>query len=250
MLYNYHTHTVFCDGKDTPEEMVKKAIELGFSELGFSGHAYVACDEESNMLRDGTKQYKAEVKQLKEKYKDKIKILLGVEQDYYSTEPTDDYDYIIGSVHYILKGDEYLFVDYSKQRQIDNVNNYYGGDFYAFIEDYYSLVADIYNKTKCDIIGHFDLITKFNDDGDLFDINHPRYIAAWQKAANVLINTPAVFEVNTGAIARGYKKEPYPEKSIIEYLKKNNVKLIFSSDCHNKDYLLCGYESVKQIIGD
>ncbi len=71
MLYNYHTHTVFCDGKDTPEEMVKKAIELGFSELGFSGHAYVACDEESNMLRDGTKQYKAEVKQLKEKYKDK-----------------------------------------------------------------------------------------------------------------------------------------------------------------------------------
>ena len=94
------------------------------------------------------------------------------------------------------------------------------------------------------------MITKFNDDGDLFDINHPRYIAAWQKAANALINTPAVFEVNTGAIARGYKKEPYPEKSIIEYLKKNNVKLIFSSDCHNKDYLLCGYESVKQIIGD
>ena len=26
MLTNYHTHSVFCDGKDTPEEMALRAI--------------------------------------------------------------------------------------------------------------------------------------------------------------------------------------------------------------------------------
>ena len=44
MLYNYHTHTNYCDGKNTAEEIVKKAIELGLSELGFSGHSYTDFD--------------------------------------------------------------------------------------------------------------------------------------------------------------------------------------------------------------
>lgn len=250
LLYNYHTHTIFCDGKNTPEEMVEKAIELGLSSIGFSGHSYTDFSDEWCMSPDGTKQYKNEINRLKEKYKNKIEILLGVEQEYFSKEPTDDYEYVIGAVHYVLKNVKYLSVDDSRQTQIDIVNNFYGGDFYAFVEDYYALVGDVYNKTKCDIIGHFDLITKFNAYGSLFDTNNPRYIAAWKSAADKLIATPAVFEVNTGGIARGYTKTPYPEKSIIDYLKKNGVRLIYSSDCHDKNYLLFEYDKVMELIGD
>ena len=36
---NLHTHTTYCDGKDTPEQVVLKAIEKGFNSIGFSGHA-------------------------------------------------------------------------------------------------------------------------------------------------------------------------------------------------------------------
>ena len=46
---NFHTHTTFCDGKDTPEQMVLAAIQKGFSALGFSGHAYFVLDEEISM---------------------------------------------------------------------------------------------------------------------------------------------------------------------------------------------------------
>lgn len=248
MLYNYHTHTTYCDGKNTAEEMVQKAIELGLSELGFSGHSYTEFDLEPCMTRAGTELYKKEINALKEKYKNKIKILLGIEYDYHSNEPTDDYDYILGSVHYILKGDEYLCIDYSREKQIEAVNKHYGGDFYAYIEDYYKTVAELYNKLKCDIIGHFDLVTKYNADGSLFDTKHPRYIAAWQAAADAIIKTPAVVEINTGGIARGHVSEPYPSKEIIEYFKSYGKKMIFSSDCHNKNYLLCGYDMVKKYL--
>ena len=248
MLYNFHTHTTYCDGKSTAEEMVKKAIELGLSQLGFSGHSYTEFDLEPCMTREGTEAYKAEITRLKEKYKDKIKILLGIEYDYHSDEPTNDYDYILGSVHYILKDDKYLCIDYSRNTQIDAVNRYYGGDFYSYIEDYYTTVADLYNKTKCDIIGHFDLITKYNAEGSLFDTNHPRYIAAWQKAADAIIKTPAVVEINTGGIARGHVKSPYPCQEIINYFKANGKKMIFSSDCHNKDFLLCRYDDVEKYL--
>ena len=248
MLYNYHTHTTFCDGKTPAEEMVQKAIEFGLSELGFSGHSYTPFDLEPCMTLEGTEEYKKQINSLKEKYKDKIKILLGIEYDYYSDCSLEGYDYILGSVHYLYKNGEYLCTDLSRQLQIDTVNKHYGGDFYSYIEDYYKTVADLYNKTKCYIIGHFDLIVKYNADGSLFDVNHPRYIAAWQAAADAIIKTPAVVEINTGGMARGHVNEPYPSKEIIEYFKSHGKKMIFSSDCHNKDFLLCGYEEVKKYL--
>lgn len=248
MLYNYHTHTKYCDGKNTPEEMVQKAIELGLSEIGFSGHSYTEFDLEPCMTLDGTEEYKKEIKFLKQKYQGKIKILLGLEYDYHSDCSRDGYDYILGSVHYILKNGEYLCIDYSREKQIEAVNRYYGGDFYAYIEDYYKTVSDLYKKTKCDIIGHFDLITKYNADGSLFDTNHPRYIAAWRSAADAILKTPAVVEINTGGIARGHVKNPYPAKEIIDYFKAHGKKMIFSSDCHNKDFLLCGYDGIKKYL--
>ncbi len=248
MLYNYHTHTCFCDGENTAEEMVQKAIELNISELGFSGHSYTEFDKSYCMTLEGTELYKEEITALKSKYKNKIKILLGTECDYLSDISLEDYDYVIGSVHYIKKNGEYFSIDDSKEDLIKSVNHYYGGDYYSFIEDYYSLIADVYNKTKCDIIGHFDLVTKYNTDSALFDTNHPRYIAAWKKAADALIKTPAVVEINTHAVASGYTKGPYPAKEIIDYFKSGGKKMIYSSDCHNKDHLLFGYEAVKKYL--
>ena len=155
---NYHTHTIFCDGKDTPEELVQEAIRLGCPEIGFSGHSYTAFDESWCMSKEGTKEYKACVRSLQKKYAGQIRILLGVEQDLYSEEPTDEYDYIIGSVHYVKKGEVYLPVDESAEKQREIVNRYYGGDFYEFAEDYFVNVAGLYQKTRCNIVGHFDQI--------------------------------------------------------------------------------------------
>ena len=192
------------------------------------------------MSIEGTKQYKKCISELAEKYRDRIRILLGVEQDYFSNAPTNGYDYVIGSVHYIKKDGAYLTVDESAETQKRDVANHYGGDFYTYIEDYYALIGDIYSKTKCNIVGHFDLVTKFNEDGSLFDTNHPRYIAASDKALQKLLATPAIFEINTGAIARGYRKTPYPEKRLLDVILQSGKRVVRNSDCHNKDYLLCG----------
>ena len=239
---NYHTHTLFCDGKNTPEEMVLAAIRLGCPEIGFSGHSYTPFDGSFCMSQENTKGYIEAVKAVQKKYGDKIKILLGVEQDYDSPESTEGYDYVIGSVHYVHKDGQYLSVDKSKATQIAVVEQFYGGDFYGFVEDYYKAVADVYRKTRCQIIGHFDIITKFNREGDLFDTQHPRYQAAAQKALDALLDTPTVLEVNTGAMARGYTTEPYPSRDILRRWLAAGKKVIFSSDCHSADNLLYGYD--------
>ena len=68
MLANFHTHSTFCDGKNTVEEVALAAIEKGFCAIGFSGHGYT--DYDLRYCMKNTDGYIAEIKNLKEKYYD------------------------------------------------------------------------------------------------------------------------------------------------------------------------------------
>jgi len=125
---NYHTHTTFCDGKNTPEEMVLRAIELGCPELGFSGHSYLPFGTDYCMTPEKTRQYQDEIRRLQEKYAGQIKILLGIEQDYFSETSTEGYDYVIGSVHSVRKDGCDLEVDHSRDIFVENAQKHYGED--------------------------------------------------------------------------------------------------------------------------
>ena len=39
-----HNHTNLCDGRNTPDEMARAALEAGFTDFGFSGHSYAPFD--------------------------------------------------------------------------------------------------------------------------------------------------------------------------------------------------------------
>ena len=109
-LQNLHTHTCYCDGADTPEEIVLDAIERGFTAIGFSGHSYTAYSPFFLKKGDHTEEYKKNVSALKVKYKERIRIYLGLEFDMYSGADLSGYDYLIGSVHYLKYDDEYANV--------------------------------------------------------------------------------------------------------------------------------------------
>lgn len=228
-----HSHTTYCDGADTPEEMILSAIDKGLKVYGLSGHSYTFFDTSYCMQEDDIPKYIAEVRSLAEKHRDSIEVLCGVEQDYYSEYPTDGFDYVIGSVHYIKCSGEYVPVDESPDILRAAADKHFGGDIYALCAEYYRTVADVVEKTSCDIIGHFDLITKFIEREPLFDTAGPRYVAAWQAAADRLISTGVPFEINTGAMSRGYRTSPYPSMEIIAYIKSHGGKLILSSDAHS-----------------
>jgi histidinol-phosphatase (PHP family) len=250
ILSNYHTHTIFCDGKDSPEELIQKAIELGCAEIGFSGHGYTDFDKRYCMSHKATEEYMETLLSLKEKYSGKLNVLIGVEQDYFSDTPTDCYDYVIGSVHYLKKGKEYLSIDESPEEFARIAQEYYGGDFYSLCEDYYALLAKLYAKTKCNIVGHFDLVTKYNEGNTFFDTSNPRYVNAAMLALSSLALTPALFEINTGAIARGRRTTPYPEQFLLDRMAKSRKPFVINSDCHGKDNLLCCFESVQNMLDE
>ncbi len=237
ILQELHTHTTYCDGKNTPEEMVRAALQKGLVRIGFSGHSCTDFDTSWCMRADDIPAYCAEIAALKEKYRGQIEILCGVEQDYYSTASTAPFDYVIGSVHYVRCGETYLPVDESAAVLQNGVKTYFSGDFYAFAESYFATVGNVLAKTHADIIGHFDLLSKFNEGGRLFDESHPRYVRAYTAAIDRLLPYGKPFEVNTGAISRGYRTHPYPSDAMLRYIAKKGGKVILCGDSHRADTL-------------
>ena len=233
-LSSYHVHTTFCDGKNTAEEMILAAIDAGCSEIGFSGHSHLP-DENWAMSEQGTKEYFDTLTLLREKYKDKIRVYIGIEQDYYSSAPTLPFDYIIGSVHSVKVGEKYYYVDESASATERAIVEGFGGDPYAYCEAYYKNVGELYEKTRCDIIGHFDLVTKFIEQSPIFSESHPRYIAARDAALEKLLASPAIFEINTGAISRGYRTTPYPSTEVIDKIAAAGKPFVINSDSHSAE---------------
>ncbi len=241
--FDFHIHTDFCDGKDAAEDIVKAAIDKGLKTIGFSSHSYTPFDTDYCMNEQDTKDYFAQIKILKEKYADKIEIFCGIEKDYFSDTDTSKFDYVIGSVHYVKKGENYLSVDLSKDDFVSNVAKHFGGDYFAFAKEYFDTLKDVVNKTKCDVIGHFDIITKFNENGTLFDENDERYQKLALDTVDKLIKNDVIFEVNTGAMSRGYKSTPYPAEFILKRIAEKGGTVCLSSDAHSKEGLGFDFEN-------
>ena len=249
LLQNLHIHTTYADGKDTPEEIVLKAIEKGFHSIGFSEHTYMPfSDYPYQMTVEETQDYKAEIAVLKEKYKNEIDIFCGLEYELFSDISTQGFDYIIGSVHYLDRNGTKIGFDRGVQEVRDFVNDNFGGDGLRFAKEYFETLERLPQKQKVDILGHFDLLTKTNESNHFIDTTSKEYLNYGYEAIHSLKGKIPLFEVNTGAIARGYRTTPYPQMEFLKEFKNCGFGAVITSDCHNKEFLDCYYKEAKDLL--
>lgn len=252
LMQNLHVHCSFCDGKDTPEEVVVTAIEKGFDSIGFSSHSYMSFSpicKNNPCIRDDIKpQYMAEIARLKEKYADRIEIFCGLEMDMWSEVDLSGYDYIIGSAHYLNINGEKVGFDSTAERVKTVIDTYFGGDGLQYAKAYYEQLATLPQYGNFDIIGHFDLITKHSENVQFFDEEDPKYKQYAVEALEALKGKIPLFEVNTGAISRGYRTTPYPTPFLLREMKRLGFGAIITSDCHNRQALDCYYPEAAQLL--
>ena len=249
-LQNIHTHTTYCDGKDAPEQIIQTALKKGFGGIGFSGHANAFYSHECCMTLAGTEEYKKEINRLKQKYKGVIDVFLGIEYDTYCNVDTAGYDYLIGAMHYLKMGDEYVNFDTNVEGVVSLIDNFFGGNGMAFAKEYYSQIACLPAYGKFDVIAHFDVITKHIENRKFFDIESKEYLSYALSAMDALRGKIPYFEVNTGAMARGYRTAPYPYKNLLREFKAMGFGAIISSDCHNAEYLDYGFGDAKKLLAE
>ena len=228
-----HTHTTFSDGKGTVRENIESAIAKGMVSIGFSDHSFTACDTSYCMKLEDYASYCNEVTSLKEEYKDRLPVFLGIECDYYSDIDKSMFDYTIASVHYIVKNGICYPIDHSPRQQEECIRDAFGGSVLDMAKCYFDMITEHAIKLRPTFIGHFDVINKFSlmpEDSDAF-----RDISI--EAMKEIMKVCPYFEVNTGGIARGWRKTPYPNDYLLTLLREQGGEVLINSDSHHPDNL-------------
>ena len=254
MISNVHTHTTWCDGVDTTRSMVERALKLGFTDLGFSSHSSTPFDVDCPGLSD-EQAYINDIRSLGMSYSGRINILCGLELDSCSEKPTGTYDYIIGGCHEVCTPNQELFIlDDTPARIRAGIERFYSGDAMGMVRDYYAQFADFIRKAKPDIVAHFDLVVKYNRGSRFFDEDSPEYrelaLATLDDILDAVESYGGMIEVNTGAMARGVRDEPYPAPFLLRKLADRNTRMIITSDAHRADLLSFGFDMACRLLLD
>lgn len=253
-LSNYHIHSKFCDGEGELEEYVKTAIEKNLKFLGFSSHASLPFPCDWTMKKENLIAYKNEVRRLKEKYKDKIEIFVGLEIDYIpeiiSPNSFTGLDYTIGSVHFLgkLKNGERWTVDLSVSLLETGIRGNFDGDIKLAVGTYFKFLNDMVQNSPPNIIGHFDLLKKFNKNNRFFSEDDKWYKELVINSLNIIAKSKCILEVNTGGITRDIIKSVYPSEWILKECLKLNIPITISSDAHKPKHIDGYFEETFEIL--
>ncbi len=248
---NFHTHSTWCDGADTPNAMVQAAMEKGFDALGFSSHMAFPVDDGCAMSSERAREYAKEIRELARRHAGKLQIYCGGEADYIpgATAPERarygelHLDYLIGSIHQVVAPDGgWVMVDNTPDILAEGVKKHFGGDMRRYVEAYFRQQRDMVTNFDFDIVGHLDLVRKFNSRFPAFDESAPWYLDELELTAEAVAASGKLVEVNTGAISRGWLDDAYPSPEFRARLRAKGVRFILSADAHFAAGLDCAFD--------
>jgi len=244
MKYAFHTHSNFCDGKNTLEQMVIAAINKGFTHYGFSSHAPVPFENNFAIKQEDVQTYLNECRQLKEKYRSKIKLYVSMEFDYITDIMEDidkqaanyNLDYFIGSVHMVkAKNSKNMwFIDGSKQQTYDDqLQIAFDGDIRKGVEAFFMQTDAMIRNTKPDIIGHLDKIKMHNNER-YFSENDIWYEdLVMQTLKTIKESNKTIIEINTRGLYKGRCNDFFPSFKWLKRICQMQIPVTISTDCHN-----------------
>lgn len=254
-LYNFHSHTQFCDGRFPMADFVVAAVDGGFTHYGFSPHSPVPIESPCNMKRDDVPAYIAEYRRLKAEYEGRINLYLSMEIDYLGDDwgPSNPYfdtlplDYRIGSIHFLpTPSGRLVDVDGPADRFERYLHDYFDGDLRGVVNLYFDRTEAMIAAGGLDIIGHFDKILM---NGESVDPALPTY--GWYKervrrVIRLIAGTGVTAEINTKSIeTRGRFS---PDVSWWPMLKKSGIPVVVNSDAHYPALINAGRDKAFSLL--
>ena len=258
MFADYHIHTYYSDDSTYPmEQVVKDAISKGITDLCFTDHVDYGIKEDADKLTTEQRQelkvkiqnpnvpqynvdypaYVAEYQDVKEKYADKINLKLGMEfglqihtipqyQKLFNSYP---FDFIIMSCHQV-DNKEFWTQEFQQGRSQEEYNQRY----------YDEILAQVKNYHDYSVLGHLDLIARYDKAG-VYPFAKIRDKIA--EILKIVIADGKGIELNTSSVR--YKihnaqggPELTPSREILALYKELGGRIITTgSDSHKPEHL-------------
>jgi histidinol-phosphatase (PHP family) len=224
MIYrtDYHIHTLYSDGRATPDDYIPPALTAGINEIGFSEHLTLFQEQQYwNMNPDNISNYLHHIDSLR-RNNTEINIKTGLEVDFFEGKEKEteaflksiELDYVIGSVHYL------------GEKTVDEGPEFYiGKNFDRLFESYFDHIYKAVSSGLFDIIAHCDLIRIYGYKPS-FD-PEPLY----RKVAKAMRDSNVTFEINTNGRNRPLA-DFYPDRKFLYVFREEKVSVCVNSDAH------------------
>ncbi len=247
ILFDLHTHHDRCGhavGKI--EDYIQAAVEKGLHYIAISDHSPFFYSDEDQlhpgiaMAKSELDSYVKEVLTLKEKYKDKIHVLLSLESDYFPEHENiyreninkHPFDFVIGSVHWVNDASIFKRGRWDGLHEADRIKNK---------EDYYKLIQASAKSGLFQVLGHIDAMKGFYPE--FAQIETPII----DETLKIISSEGVAIEVNTSGKTKdcgGW----YPSNEILERALHFGVDISFGSDSHVPERIGEDYVDVQKTL--
>lgn len=246
---DFHLHTSFSGDSDTPmEEMILRAIELGFTHLCITEHNDFDYPSSADMPEGkfllSTESYLLDYLKYKEKYASKINLLFGVElglqphllKQNIAYVQQYDFDFVIGSSHVCNRKDPYYPSFYEGRSEED-----------AYREYFSSIIENVKLFSDFDVYGHLDYVVRYGPNCD-HDYSYEKYKDLFEQILELLLEKEIGIEINTGGIQKGLK-ELHPCTAVIKRYRELGGNIVtIGSDAHEVAHLGNYFTMVKEVL--
>ncbi|KIR02132.1 Histidinol-phosphatase [Lachnospiraceae bacterium TWA4] len=247
MYTDTHVHTVFSSDSSTiVNRQIDKAILLGMKRLYITDHQDFDFPEEKYGLAFtfDTSSYFEKLTELKEFYKGKIELLIGVElglmphlagklKTYLASYP---FDYVIGSTHLIRKIDPYYPEFYEGRSEKE-----------AYLEYFETILENIHTFNEFDSLGHLDYVVRYGPNQNK-NYSYLEYRDIIDEILKAIIDKNLALEINTAGIKYGLG-HAHPHSDIIKrYLELGGEMITLGSDAHKPEHLGYAFLDIKDLL--
>lgn len=248
MIYsNFHTHSLYSDGKAEMRAYCDKALELGFHSLGFSDHAPVLFVNSFSIPIENLQAYFINIESLKKEYQGRLMLYTSLEADYIPDQSYDfnffraqgKLDYIIGSIHLVqnTKTQRRWFIDGGEQEIWDmGLDEIFEGAVRKGVTAFYEQTLEMIEVQRPEVIGHLDKIKMHNKER-LFSTKDQWYQGLTDACLHQMKKQGTVLEINTRGLYKGRSDELFPSIDIAKKAQRMGIPLLLSSDAHQPNEL-------------
>ncbi|HHW67183.1 MAG: histidinol-phosphatase family [Epulopiscium sp.] len=246
MFYaDYHAHSSFStDSNAEMEDLIKTAITLGLKQIAFTDHIDYDYPDPAFPFMIDYDHYIKVFDALKEKYKDQIEVVLGVEigfqphvakqiEEVLSQYP---FDFVICSTHVCDRLDLYNG-DFFKDKDQKN----------AYLRYFECVLYNVKNFFNYDVYGHIDYINRYGNYKNK-SLSYEDYKEVIDSILKTIIESGKGIEINTSGFRYGLGYA-HPQLAILKRYKELGGKIItIGSDAHSSKDLASHFDEAYKLI--
>lgn len=248
MWSNIHTHSRWCDGKSSPDELAARAEALGMVSLGFASHGPLPFPCKWCIQPGAFDDYLTEINQLKKTAG--LPVYAGLEVDYIPglIGPADlehRLDFTIGSIHFVDgEGDYRWEADTNVTMFKEGLTRVFNGDVKKAVIRYFTLMREMLSTSTPDVLGHMDRIKMHNTQEFFFNESEKWYRNEVADTIDLAREKGVIIEVNTRGLYKKRSLESYPGQFGLSRIAELKIPVMLASDAHHQDDLILFFPEV------